>query len=87
MIQWSSLFNSLVKQKQWRDEHDNADCIPDPEMKPSLGKTAPGDNPRGGVGCDKPARDEPGTDGRHNQKLDDIRASANARLKAGAQRS
>lgn len=29
--QWDSLYDLLVQQKQWRDKHDNADCIPDPK--------------------------------------------------------
>src|SRR5437868_13979735 len=51
-------------------------------MKPGLGKTAPGDDARSSVDGDKTAGDEPRTDDRHDQKLDDIRASAHTGLKA-----
>ena len=82
MNRWGPLFNSLVQQKQWREEHNNADCIADPKMKPGLGKTSPGNDPRSGIGGDKTACDEPRTDDRHDHKHDDIRAPANTGLNA-----
>src|SRR5216683_4506411 len=80
---WGPLADSLVAQKQWRKEHHDADGIADPKMKPGLGKTAPGDNARSGVGSDKTARNEPRTDDRDDQKRDDVRAPANTGPKAG----
>src|ERR1700741_2376223 len=49
VTRWGPLFHSLVQQKQWRDEHDNADCIADPKMKLRLRKTAPWNNARSGI--------------------------------------
>jgi hypothetical protein len=34
-------FSADGRVSQWRNGHDNADCIADPKMKSGLGKTAP----------------------------------------------
>src|SRR3954447_10658688 len=50
------LSDSLVYEEQWRENHDNADCIARPKMKPGLGKTVPRNYSRSSIGGDKTAR-------------------------------
>src|SRR5437868_12027921 len=51
-------------------------------MKLSIGKIAPGDYSRNGIGADKAARHEPRTNDRRDQEQNNIRASVETSLEA-----